>query len=263
MKLLSLLFCAAALASLTVACSGNTADVPTAAEDQDLTSALGTGTFVIDSRPFFDSYASRITLLAGKKYEAEIVSSRGETTLLAGSYDIQPARANNPQSPVKSDKPTLYLTSDTGAAPQAFEFDKLADGGLKLYHSARSVSFTMKKDPTWKPAPTDAKSISCTGPTVNAVITIDQAQGRRGSLKLTRKAGADRHDPPSVTVPVTQTAGGGVAEYIYFEGSKGEQDYYVNMIKKDFERGSGEVKLFLRWAEGGQELSIGATCAFK
>ncbi len=202
-------------------------------------------------------------LLAGKKYEAEIVSSRGETTLLAGSYDVQPARANNPQSPVKSDKPTLYLTSDTGAAPQAFEFDKLADSGLKLYHSARSASFAMRKDPTWKPAPTDAKSISCTGPTVNAVITIDQAQGRRGSLKLTRKASADRHDPPSVTVPVTQTEGGGVPEYIYFEGSKGEQDYYVNMIKKDFERGSGEVKLFLRWAEGGQEFSIGATCAFK
>jgi hypothetical protein len=261
---LSLLCCAAVLASLSaVACSGSTADVPAAEGDQDLTSALGTGTYLVDSKPFFDYYASRITLLAGKKFEAEIVSSRGDTTLLAGSYDILPARANNPQSPVKSDKPTLYLTSDSGAAPQAFEFDRLPDGSLKLYHSARSASFTMKKDPSWKPAPTDGKSITCTGPTVNAAITIDQAQGRRGTLKLTRKAGADRHDPPSVSVPITQTEGGGVPEYIYFEGSKGEQDFYVNMIKKDFERGSGDVKLFLRWAEGGQEFSIGANCAFK
>ncbi len=164
---------------------------------------------------------------------------------------------------MKSDKPTLYLTSDTGAAAQTFEFDKLPDGGLKLYHSARTASFTMKKDPSWKPAPTNSKSIRCTGPRIDAVVTIDQAQGRRGTLTLTRKPGADRRDPPSVTVPITQTARGGVAEYIYFEGTKGEQEYYVNMIKKDFERGSGDVKLFLRWAEDGQEFGIGATCAFK
>jgi len=264
MKLPSLLCCAAALALLTAACSGSTADVPAVADqDQDLTSALGTGTYLVDSKPFFDYYASRITLSAGKKFEAEIVSSRGDTTLLAGSYDILPARANNPQSPVKSDKPTLYLTSDSGAAPQAFEFDKLPDGSLKLYHSARHVSFSMKKDPNWKPEATNGKTITCTGPAVNAVVTIDQAQGRRGTLKLTRKAAADDHDPPSATVAITQTEGGGVPGYIYFEGSKGEQDYYVNIIKKDFERGSGAVEMHLMWAEGGQEFSIGSTCAFK
>ena len=51
--------------------------------------------------------------------------------------------------------------------------------------------------------------------------------------------------------------------YIYFEGSSGEQDYYVNIIKADFERGRGSVTAHLQWAEGGQQWSIGGTCAFR
>ena len=266
MKLsLILLAGAATVFALTAGCAADSSqDESSAAGSEDaLTASLGTGTFVVDDKPWFDYYASRITLKAGKKYEAEIVSSSGETTLLAGSYSILAARPNNPDSPVQSDKPTLYLSSDTGAAPQTFEFDKLPDGSLKLYHSARRTSFTMKKDPNYQPAPTNVKTIACTGNAVNATITIDQAQGRRGTLKITRKAGADDHDPPSATLPITKTEGGGVENYIYFEGSKGEQDYYVNAIKSEFERGRGAVTVHLMWAQGGQEWSIGATCAFQ
>ncbi|MDF2696730.1 MAG: hypothetical protein K0S65_5113, partial [Labilithrix sp.] len=132
-----------------------------------------------------------------------------------------------------------------------------------LYHSARQVSFTMKRDPSYRPAPTNTKTIACAGNTVDAMLTLDQAQNRRGTLKITRKAAADPHDPPSTSVSVTQTEGGGVPGYVYFEGSNGEQDFYVNMKKDDFERGSGNVGLNLMWAEGGQEWSVGVTCKYE
>src|SRR6478752_8839062 len=103
MRASSLLILAAlAIASLATGCSGT--DSGTAVADDDLTSALGTGTYVVDSRPFGSYYAARVTLSAGKKYEAEMVSSSGDKSIVGGSYDILPARPNNPQSPVLSDK---------------------------------------------------------------------------------------------------------------------------------------------------------------
>jgi hypothetical protein len=234
----------------------------TAASEDDLTS-LGTGTYVADARPFGSYYLARITFSAGKKYEGDLVSSSGTTSLIAGTYTILPARSNNPQSPVPSDKPTLYLRSDSGGADPAFELDRLPGGGLRLYHSVRRVSFTMKKDPTYRPAPTNPKTIACAGPTVNAKLTLDQAQNRRGTLKITRKAGATDRDPPGATVPMTEDTGGGSPDYVYFAGQKGEQDYYVNIKKADFARARGAAEVNLRWAQDGQELRIAATCAFE
>ena len=248
------------ISTLGVACSGSESGGSAVGED-DLKSGLGTGTYVVDSPPLFGGYyTSRLTLSAGKKFEAEMVSD-GATTLIAGSYDVLPARPNNPQSPVLSDKPTLYLSGNSGNV--TFEFDKLPDGALKLYESARSVSFTMKKDPSWQPAATNAKVISCTGPAVNAKIALDQAQGKRGTLTITRKASAGgRSDPPNATVSIIKVAGSEVPGYVYFEGSKGAQDYYVNMNQDDFERGTGPIKLHLQWAEGGEQFDVGTTCTF-
>ncbi|MBS2019230.1 MAG: hypothetical protein JST00_40580 [Deltaproteobacteria bacterium] len=255
------------LSCLCAAVGGCTADAndtndPGSAED-DVTSSLALGTYLVTSRPWLGgTYATRLTLKAGKTFEAEI-SSSGETSFVAGSYVILPARPNNPASPVPSDKPTLYMTPDSGGAPLVFEYDKLAGGEVKLYRSVRTVSFTMKLDPSWHPLPTRTKTIACRGATVDALITLDEAQNRRGTLKLSRKSGADRHDPPSASVAITQTRGSEVPGYLYFEGSSGEQDYYVNMIKADFERGSGAVTAHLTWAEGGQQFGIGGTCAFR
>jgi hypothetical protein len=256
-----LLMVALGVSSLGVACSGTDSAGIVGSED-DLTSGVGTGTYLVESAPWGGYYASRLTFSAGKKYEAEMVSSSGDKSLIAGSYDILPARPNNPQSPVQSDKPTLYLSSDSGGANVTFEFDKLPEGRLKLYHSARSVSFTVKKDPSWHAEATNAKVIACTGPAVNVKQTLDQAQNQRGTLTITRKASADRHDPPAATVPMIKVAGSEVPGYVYFEGSKGEQDYYVNMSKTDFERGTGSVTMHMNWAEGGQERGVGTTCAF-
>src|SRR5205085_10503988 len=109
-RLFILLIAAGALASS--ACTSGGDDGPAVAED-DLTS-MGTGTYVVEQRPWGTYYASRVTFATGKKFEAEIVKSNGDTQLVAGSYLILPARPNNPQSPVLSDKPTLVLDDDSG-----------------------------------------------------------------------------------------------------------------------------------------------------
>jgi hypothetical protein len=262
MKLVTHLLCVGALivSPLSTGCSSNAEE--TAVGDDALTGTIGVGTYVVDARPSDGTYAARLTFAAGQKYEAEIVSGSGDTTLLAGGYVILPARPNDPQSPVASDKPTLVLSSDSGGTGASFELDKLPNGSLQLYGSARHVIFTMKKDPSWQPAPTNRKVIACTGPAADAKLTLDQAQNRRGTLEIVRKAAAGSHDPPSVTVQVTTDEFESSPDYVYFMGRHGQQDYYVNMKKNDFERGSGSVELNLRWAQDGQEWSVGTSCAF-
>jgi hypothetical protein len=260
MKRLFFFLLSTRLLSLT-ACASPTDD-PAVAE-ADLTS-IGTGTYVVDARPSpGNHYVQRITFGANKSYEADIVKSSGTTQLVAGTFQILPAQPNDPQSPVQTDKPTLVLKDDSGNGPVSFEFDRSANGALRLYGPARHFSFTMRQDPSYRPAPTSTKVITCTGGTVDAKLTLDRAQNRRGTLSITRKEPADRHDPPTSTVNMTKNEDGPTREYVYFEGSNGEQDFYVNVKKPDFERGTGAVTLNLRWAEGGQEWSVGVSCRWE
>lgn len=263
MKLATGLFCLGALivSSLSTGCSTDAGGSASASDDA-LTGTMDIGTFVIDAPPSGGTYATRLTFAAGQRYEAEIASGSGATTLLAGGYVILPARPNDPQSPVASDKPTLVLTSGSGGTGASFEFDKLSSGGLRLYGSARHVTFTMRKDPSWQPAPTNRKVIACAGNAVNAKLTLDQAQNRRGTLEIVRTAAAGRHDPPTDTLAVTTDEFESSPDYLYFFGRQGQQDYYVNIKKNDFERGSGNVTLNMRWAQDGQEWDIGGSCAF-
>lgn len=264
MKLVLRLLSAGVLAAATLsaaACNSKT-DGNAASSDSDLTGTMGVGTYVVDAPPLGVTYVSRLTFSAGQHFEADVVASSGETSLLAGSYVVLAAHANDPQSPVPSDKRTLVLSGDSGAAPLSFEFDKLAGGALELYAAGRQVSFTMTKDASWQPAATNSKVIACTGNAVDTKLTLDRAQNRRGTLEITRKPSAGRDDPPTVTVAMTQDGDPEVPGYVYFEGHRGEQDYYANMKQNDLERGSGSLQVNLRWAQGGEEWSIGATCAF-
>jgi hypothetical protein len=256
---LSMIICLA-LASTTLFACGGVGD--SSSTEDDLRAKVGAGTYVVDGRPWSGYFLSRLTLAAGQKYEADIVSSSGETSVIAGTYSVLPARANNPDSPVLSDKPTLYLSSDTGGADPNLEFDLLPDGGIRFYHSARHYSFAMKKDPNFRPAATKAKKIACTGNRVDATIVLDQAQGKRGTLKITRKAIADRQDPQNATVAIIENARGGPDDVAYYEGQRGEQEFYFNLKRADLEPASGAVDVNLKWATGGQEFGIRANCAF-
>ena len=63
-------------------------------------------------------------------------------------------------------------------------------------------------------------------------------------------------------VSVTRNNDEGDASRIYFDGKQGEQEFYVNMLMADFERGRGSVPLNLHWAQNGQEFDTGVSCAF-
>ena len=109
----------------------------------------------------------------------------------------------------------------------------------------------------------NAKIIACTGPAVDAKLTLDRTD-KRGSLTITRKPSADRHDPPNVTVTMDKVAGSQVPGWVYFETPDDgvTTEVYLNMHEDDFARGSGSVAATLQWAENGEQFDVGATCAF-
>src|ERR1700681_3400018 len=100
MKLVNRLLCLSALivAPLSTACS-HSVESTSASSDDALTGTMGVGTYVTGDTPFDTTYVTRITFASGQKYEADIVTSSGDRQLLAGSYVILQAHANNPDSP--------------------------------------------------------------------------------------------------------------------------------------------------------------------
>ncbi len=242
-------------------CAAESTDPTLEDSSEEALTGVTAGTYVVDRKPFGTFYVERLTLLAGKKFEADYVSSRGARTTIAGKYILFPARPNNPDSPVKSDKPWIALESDTGPAPN-FEIDRLEGGGLRLYHSARQESFTMKKDPSFKPVPTVTKTLQCTGPRVDARLTLDKSENRRGTLKITRKAGATDDDPKSATIGVSITLDEATRDWVHYEGTNGEQDFFFGIVKADLDRATGAAKVNLSWAEFGQEFRVNVDCSF-
>lgn len=230
------------------------------ASEEALT-GLGTGTYVVDRAPYGTFYVERLTLSRGKRFEADYVTSRGGRTTIGGTYDVFPARPNNPNSPVRSDKPWIALRSDTGPAP-SFEIDFLPGGGLKLYHSARYESFTMKNAPGYEPPATTTKTLDCTGPNVNAKLTLDRAQNRRGTLEIRRRAAADDSDPQGGKMNVSIVPDEVSRDWIRFEGTRDDQDFYLGIKKVDFDRATGTAQTNFMWAQYGQQWGLNVTCTF-
>ncbi|MBK6693256.1 MAG: hypothetical protein IPG50_13775 [Myxococcales bacterium] len=238
------------------ACGGQATDAGsnTASEDALRGASIALGTYVVDGKPSSDFYLARLTILSDTRYEADLVQ-RGEPRISRGSYQIFPARPNNPDSPVASDKPWIALSAEGGGPSPNFEFDKLESGGLKMYSAARHESFNMKKDPSWRAEATNAKTMKCTGNLADAELVLDEAQNRAGTLKLRGKSGRI----PTVTVsvflvPESET---GVRDWVRYEGRKGEQDFSIGIKKVDFERASGAATVSANYAENGQQFGVG------
>lgn len=236
------------------ACGGGT-DSPEATSDDELrVEALPLGTYVLEGKPSASRYLARLTLLSNDKYEADIVVEGDSPRFSRGSYKLFAARANNPDSPVRTDKPWIALYAESGPGPN-FEYDRLPDGGLAMFAAARQQTFSMKKDPNWRPAATVTKTISCTGTRASAKLVLDAAQNRGGTLELKGKRG---ERTPTATVPVLLTPASetGSRDWVRYEGSKGDQDFSFGMKKDDFDRGTGEVEVSANWAEGGQQFGV-------
>lgn len=239
---------------LSAACGGQSSEQAPPAADELNTSEdrIAPGTYVLDGKPTSGLTIERLTILAGDKYQADLAVSGRDSRYSAGRIEWFAARANNPQSPVASDKPWFVLAADFGDDP-SFEFDKLPSGGLKLYSRARQVSFEMKKDASWREPQTVTKTIVCTGPDANAELVLDEAQNRAGTLKLVGKRGV-----PSATVHMflTPASDTGSPDWVRYEGAKGERDFSFGIEKVDFDRSRGGVRVSAKYAEDGQEKGI-------
>lgn len=256
----------ASLAGPLSGCSAESSYETETSNDELNDSALPTGTYVVDGKANLEVYVARLTLLSSRRYEADLVQG-GETRLSRGTYSLFDARPNDPQSPVRTDKPWIALEAENGPSPN-FEFDRLPNGGLKMYGPARHGSFMMMKDDNWRAPPAaGAKTISCTGNIASAKFVVDGADSRAATFDLIGEpeSSSSRHPVPTATVsmtlvPVRET---GVPDWVRYEGSRGGKDFSFGIKKDGFDRGTGTVQVSANWAEDGQQFDIGLIrCSF-
>jgi hypothetical protein len=113
-------------------------------------------------------------------------------------------------------------------------------GSLRL-QAIGSAAFELKAaapDTT----PTDKRVLRCAGRRWDAVITLDENQRRRGTMKVTRHTDAERSDPPNTSFAIAYTGDTGVDDYMAFEGvDRGGNGYDFALRRSDLEHTSGPI----------------------
>jgi len=215
-----------------------------AASEDALTSLPGSGTYAIRSKPSSGSYVNSLTLSANKKFEIEWVRrtttmepwvfnpfvlvpvTREEAVVLRGQWFTFEGFDNKPM--VSFD---ITDGTDDGANYTFEMLTSSASDTIKLGTVDGRV-FELKKSSSTTPAPTDKRVLTCDGMKIKAVITLDEAQRRRGKIKITRKAGADHLSPPEKTTTVVYTGNTGVDDYMRYEGEDDAGNGYDFALKK-------------------------------
>lgn len=232
-------------------CAGETSEAPPgdpAASESDLTS-LPVGHYAIAREPSSGSYVSELTISAGKKVELEWVHvtttsepwffnpwirvpvSKKEKLVLTGSFSIF---AGDPGETLIS-----FDVTDRGVDHLIYSLEKTTDGiALQAIGGPR---FEMKKAAASTRA-TDTRILDCKGRRWDAVITLDEAQRRRGTMKVTRRADAERNDPPNGSFEVSYSGDTGVDDYMRYEGADRQGNGYDFALRKsDLEKTSGPI----------------------
>lgn len=235
---------------LSAACSAPAdEDESTTAEAEGALTAVRAGHYAIERAPSSRSHVASLTLKAGKKFELEYVRVRTESEPWIW----------NPWVQVPSTKKESFLLSgsyftfagDPGETLISFD----ADGGAidrliyRLERVGENLRLTAVGEPPFELAPaeasepaTDLRVVSCAGRRWTATFTFEDAERRRGTLKVKRKAGADSSDPPSGPVTIVFTGGTGVDDYMAFEGKDSAGGRYeVAFRRSELNRTSGEL----------------------
>ncbi|MCW5833416.1 MAG: hypothetical protein KIS78_13520 [Labilithrix sp.] len=218
------------------------------AEAEAALTALPTGTFAIERKPPSGSYVARLTLKAGKKFEIEYVrrtttsepwvfnpwlrvpTTREEATVLRGTYFL--FQGDRGQS--------ISLDVTDGNDPgEHFTFRVGAEPGVVVLSTFDDRSFVLKASSD-APAPTDTRVLRCEGRMITAVITLDEAQRRRGTLAIERKPSAGASSPPDGATTVVYTGRTGVDDYMAYEGRDAEGNGYDFALREsDLRKTSG------------------------
>lgn len=239
------------LLSFTAGCAVTPADDHSAsASASDLTS-VPTGSFAITDKPSDGSYVSTLTLSSGRTFELEYVSvtTTYETSIFS---PFVPLPTRHEEKVVSTGKYEVFA-GEPGETLISFDIEGTTSSDDHRIFSIKATAttitleevggqpFTLKKSSA-APAKTDARVLTCDGGKIGVVITLDEAQRRRGHMKVTRKAGADRMDPPAGVVPVVYTGGTGVDDYMAYEGRDSQGNTYSFALKaSDLEKTSGKT----------------------
>jgi len=225
------------------------ADDDAVEQGEDALTSLPTGTFAIAQKPYSGSYVARLSLEPGKKFEMEYV--RRTTSTEPWVF--------NPWIPVPvTHEERLVLrgtwftfAGDHGATLVSFDasdgtgesyiFEVQTRPGIVELSTTDDRTFELRASSA-APEPTDARVIRCEGHAIKAVITLDEAQRRRGTLTIERKASATASSPPDGTTTVVYTGRTGVADAMAYEGRDGAGNGYSFALREsEVARTSGRI----------------------
>ena len=191
---------------LGTACSSPVDEEPSASSEDALTSLPSTGTFAIADRPLSGSYVARLSLSAGKKFEIEYVrrtqssepwvwnpwlrvpTTHEETLVLRGTWFTFAGDHGSTQA-------SFDVTDGNGADEHfIFEVASASSVGIEL-KTIDGATFDLRASSSQGGGTGGGTSIKrvirCDGMQITAVITLDEAQRRRGTIAIKRKPNAD------------------------------------------------------------------------
>ena len=112
-----------------------------------------------------------------------------------------------------------------------------------------------------RPAPAPEKKLTCTGSQADFTLSLTEGNNQGGSFHVKSKtSGLPTATAHVLLVPVSDH---GMPEYVKFEGSSGDYDFYLSIKKADYDRRSGDILVYFHYATGGQQWSASPDhCAF-
>ncbi|MBX3187427.1 MAG: hypothetical protein KF819_10450 [Labilithrix sp.] len=247
-RTLGLLLCLAPLTAL--GCAVEPADDADPVASESALTSLPVGRYAVADEPRSGTYVSELTIAAGKRVELEWVRVRTtyepwffnpwvrvpvtktQRLALTGTYSVFPGSSGE----------TLvsFDVTNRGLDHLIYAIERTTSGGLAL--KAVGGSRFELRPTTAAPRATDARVLDCKGRQWDAIITLDEAQRRRGTMTVTRRAGASRTDPPNGSFTVAYDGDTGVADYMRYEGYDRQGNGYDFALKRsDLEKTSGPI----------------------
>lgn len=238
------------LALAHVACGGAPEEeAGVTSEAESALVSVPSGTFTIGRAPSSGSYIKRLTLKARKKFELEYVkvSSRSEpwlwnpwiqvpsrdeeSMLLEGSYFTFAGDGDE----------TLISFDMNGGSIDHLIYSIERDGDSLRLEAVGQRAFVLEPGGSSEPA-IDKRVASCSNSRFSAKIKFEDAERRRGTFTVKRKANADENDPQNGTFDVIYNGNTGVEDYMGFDGQDDAGGRYEFAMKRsDLDKTSGPI----------------------
>lgn len=227
-------------------CAASTEDDATAGSESALT-AVPKGSFNVVRDPLSGSFIRSITFGPADRVELEYVRAR--TSASPFPFDPFGLGASTTKETFSlrgkaftfesSGKTNLAL--DVGEPFGSLTYEMEKDGDTLRLEAIGERAFELKAGAPVV-VPTEKRVVHCKGRKFEATITLDEAQRRRGTMKVKASPDADRNDPPSGTFPIQFTGNTGVRDAMAYEGTDAKNNNYdMALFASELERTSGAI----------------------